>query len=219
MTIVQTNQIPLLAPKNPVENDPSEYELLAEEEHLLLEMKALWTESDELWERCRNQLEFGSFVSADYLAIYRELIQLQGQIDTVLEWGSGLGVVTIMASRLGFDAYGIEVEPVLVERSLELAEKYGPDAKFATGSFIPDEYEWNSEITSDSTRTDHDSRAAYDELDMDLRDFDLVYAYPWPDEHPFFMNILQTCGGVGSLFLSYDAREGALLTRVEPIEA
>ncbi len=198
-----------------MKNDLSECETLSEAEHLLREMKQLWTESDEIWERCRNQLEFGSFVSADYLAIYRELIQLQGQVETVLEWGSGLGVVTIMASRLGFDAYGIEVEPVLVERSFDLAEKYGPDAQFATGSFIPDEYEWDSEITSDSTRTDHDSRAAYDELDMELRDFDLVYAYPWPDEHPFFMNILRTCGREGSLFLSYDAREGTSLTRVE----
>lgn len=201
-----------------MKNDPSECETLSEAEHLLLEMKQLWTESDEIWDRCRDQLEFGSFVSADYLAIYRELVRLRGQVETVLEWGSGLGVVTIMASRLGFDAYGIEVEPVLVEHSLELAEKYGPNAQFATGSFIPDEYEWNSEITSDSTRTDHDSRAAYDELDMELRDFDLVYAYPWPDEHGFFMNILRTCGREGSLFLSYDAREGAAVTRVESRE-
>ena len=201
-----------------MQNELSERELLADEEHLLLEMKQLWTESDDLWERCRNKLEFGSFVSADYLAIYQELVQLQGQVETVLEWGSGLGVVTIMASRLGFDAHGIEVEPRLVEHSLLLAEKYGPDAQFATGSFIPDDYVWDNEMTSDSTRTDHDSRAAYDELDMELRDFDLVYAYPWPDEHPFFMNIMQTCGGEGSLFLCYDAREGTLLTRVEPIE-
>jgi len=200
-----------------VENDLSECELVAEQEHLLLEMKQLWTVSDEVWERCRSRLEFGSFVSADYLAIYRELVKLQGQVETVLEWGSGLGVVTIMASRLGFDAYGIEVEPVLVEHSLEFAEEYGPEAKFATGSFIPDEYEWDNEITSDSTRTDHDTRAAYEELDMELRDFDLIYAYPWPDEHPFFMNILRTCGRDGSLFLSYDAREGTALTRVEVI--
>jgi len=200
-----------------VKNNRSASEILGDEEFLLQEMKRLWTESDEIWERCRNQLEFGSFVSADYLAVYRELVQLQGQVETVVEWGSGLGVITIMASRLGFDAYGIEVEPVLVERSLELAEVYGPEAQFATGSFIPDEYEWNSEITSESTRTDHVSRAAYDELDMELRDFDLIYAYPWPDEHAFFMDILHTCGREGSLFLSYDAREGTVLTRVESL--
>ena len=98
----------LLALRNLVKKDRSECEVLSEAEHLLVEMKQLWTESDEIWERCRNQLEFGSFVSTDYLAIYRELIQLQGQVETVLEWGSGLGVVTIMASRLGFDAYRSE---------------------------------------------------------------------------------------------------------------
>jgi len=181
---------------------------------LLEEMRLLWSDADEIWDDCRNKLEFGGFVSADYLEIYNELVQLQGQIVTVLEWGSGLGVVTIMASRLGFEAYGIEVEPLLVERSQLLAEQYGPDAQFATGSFIPDDYQWNIEPAGNPSRTETDSRAAYDEIDMELRDFDLVYAYPWPDEHGLYLDIVCSCGGEHPLFLSYDAREGALLTRI-----
>ncbi len=184
-----------------------------ETDTLLLEMKSLWAESDAIWDQCREKLEFGGFVSADYLEIYHELVQLQGQVATVLEWGSGLGVVTIMASRLGFEAYGIEVEPLLVERSQAIAEKYGPEAQFAAGSFIPDHYQWDTEMVGNPSRTDFDTRAAYEDLDMELRDFDLVYAYPWPDEHALYLDIMRTCGGERSLFLSYDAREGATLSR------
>ncbi len=186
---------------------------------LLEEMRLLWSESDAIWDDCRDKLEFGGFVSADYLEIYKQLLQLQDQVVTVLEWGSGLGVVTIMASRLGMEAYGIEVEPLLVERSLQLAEQYAPDAQFATGSFIPDDYQWNLELAGNPSRTETDSRAAYDELDMELRDFDLVYAYPWPDEHGLYLDIMQTCGGENSLFLSYDAREGPTLTRSKANQA
>ena len=193
---------------NNLERDSS-----AEVDALLPEMKSLWDESDEIWEQCRDAPEFGGFVSADYLEIYRKLVPLQGRVTTILEWGSGLGVVTIMASRLGFKAYGIEVEPLLVERSLELAERHGPEARFAEGSFIPDDYAWNVEIVGAPTRTDCDSRAAYDELDMELRDFDLVYAYPWPDELSLYLDIMHTCGGEKSLFLSYDAREGTSFIR------
>ncbi len=182
---------------------------------LLEEMRELWSESDALWDECRNRLEFGGFVSADYLEIYKQLLPLQGKVATFLEWGSGLGVVAIMASRLGFEAYGIEVEPLLVEHAQRLAERYGCHAEFAEGSFIPDDYQWGIEEVGNPSRTNCDARAAYDDLDMELRDFDLVYAYPWPDEHGLYLDIMKTCGGHRSLFLTYDAREGTSLRQVQ----
>ncbi len=181
---------------------------------LLEEMRSLWKESDEIWNEFHDQEGFGGYVSADYVEVYESLLKLQGQVDTVLEWGSGLGVVTIMASRLGFQAYGIEVEPVLVEHSQELAERYGPDAQFAAGSFIPDDYQWGFELPGNPSRTETDSRAAYDELDMQPHDFDLIYAYPWPDEHGLYLDIIRNHGGENALFLCFDAREGVSLTRL-----
>ena len=181
---------------------------------LLLEMRSLWTESDALWEESHEQAEFGGFVSADYVEVYQALLELKDQVTTVLEWGSGLGVVAIMASRLGFESYGIEVEPGLVQHAEQLAEQYGPDTQFAAGSFIPDDYQWNIELPGTCTRSETDSRAAYHELDMQLHDFDLVYAYPWPDEHGLYLDILRNHSGENTLFLSYDAREGVSLTRI-----
>jgi len=186
----------------------------ATDDPLLEEMRELWSESDAVWEGCRNQLEFGGFVSADYVEIYKHLVELQGQVTNFLEWGSGLGVVAIMASRLGFESYGIEVEPLLIEHAQQLAESYGSEAEFAEGSFIPDDYQWGIEDVGNPSRTNFDARAGYDDLDMELRDFDLVYAYPWPDEHGLYFDIMRTCGGEQALFLTFDAREGVSLTRM-----
>jgi hypothetical protein len=132
---------------------------------------------------------------------------------SVLEWGSGLGIVTIMASRMGFEAYGIEAEPRLVTHAENLARTYGPDAQFAQGSFIPDDFAWNPADGDDVYRTVIDASSAYDQLDMELKDFDLVYAYPWPDEHTLYHNIMRNFGRKGAMLLTYDAREGMELVR------
>lgn len=175
--------------------------------------RSLWTEADEIWERAQDRRPFRAFVAADYQEVYQALVRLQGRLVTVLEWGSGLGVVTIMASNLGFEAYGIESEPHLVDWSRKLAEKYGPNAQFATGSFIPAEYEWSPEFADESFRTEVDVEPAYEDLDMELRDFDLVYAFPWPDEQALYHDIMRQRGGENGLLLTYDAREGIRLGR------
>jgi hypothetical protein len=185
---------------------------------LLRKMRTLWRQADKIWDECRNRLEFGSYVSADYLDVFVELEQFADQATTFLEWGSGLGVVTIMASRLGFEAYGIEVEPLLVKRAQDLALRFGPDAQFAEGSFIPDQYQWDYQLVGGAVRTETDSRDAYDQFDLQLPDFDLVYAYPWPEEFGLFLDIMRQCGGENALFLSYDTREGVTLTRLSELE-
>lgn len=180
---------------------------------LLKDLDQLFDEADAIWERSQDEPEFRSYVSADYRLICRSLMRLRGKAVTFLEWGSGLGVVTMMASRLGFEAYGIEIESLLVEHSRQLAQRFAPQAHFATGSFIPDEFQWLPEEDDVPERTTFDTPAAYGELDLELRDFDLVYAYPWPEEHALYRNIMRRCGGRHALFLSYDAREGVALNR------
>ncbi len=181
---------------------------------LLAEFGRLWSEADQLWETHQDEPAFCGYVSADYEAVYHSLVRLQGRVFNILEWGSGLGVVTIMASRLGFEAYGIESEPDLVRHAEDFARVYGPQARFSIGSFIPDEYQWDPASGDEIFRTVVDIPAAYSEFDMELRDFDLVYAYPWPDEHSLFRNIIRNFGRKESLLLSYDAREGMQLVRV-----
>jgi predicted O-methyltransferase YrrM len=192
-----------LEPDGPADGTP--------ESQLLTEMESLWLEAGAIWDRCEDCHEFRGFVAADYGQVFRALLSLRGKALTFLEFGSGLGVIAIMASRLGYRAYGIESESRLVGMSCELAEKYASDAQFATGNFIPQDYEWTAAHGDGDFRTVLDDLSGYDELDMELRDFDLIYAYPWPEEYPLYQDILRQCGGRNSLLLTYDVREGMLL--------
>ena len=58
-----------------------------------------------------RQHRFHPFVPADYDAVLQELISLRAPELRFLEWGSATGVITIMADLLGFEAYGIELDP------------------------------------------------------------------------------------------------------------
>ena len=175
----------------------------------------LWDEADQIWDKHQDTTAFGTYVSANFLAVYQTLAGLRGQVETVLEWGSGLGVVTIMASQMGFEAYGIEAEQELVTMSEGLAARHGSTAQFVTGSFIPDEFEWILADGDEAERTFVDVPAAYEEMDLELRDFDLIYAYPWPEEHRLYRNIVRTLGRSDALLLTYDGREGVELIRFD----
>lgn len=181
---------------------------------LLRSMQALWLEADKLWQVNENAPEFQGFVAADYEQVFQSLVALRDQVVTVLEWGSGLGVVAIMASRLGFEAHGIEAEPRLVDLSRDLASKYHARAEFWTGNFIPDAYRWDAECVDEDFRTALDLAAGYDDFELELRDFDLVYAYPWPTERAMYFDIMRKCGGSHALLMLYDAREGISVDRV-----
>lgn len=181
---------------------------------LVPEFALLWAEAQELWEQNHGNDAYQGYVSADFLAIYDLLARLRNRAFTFLEWGSGLGVITIMASRMGFDAYGIEAEEELVDHARGFAKKYGPDAQFAHGSFIPNDFEWDPD-KADVHRTAVDLAGGYDDLDMEIRDFDLVYAFPWPTEHPLFHKIMQDYCRDGALFLTFDANEGPHLVTID----
>ncbi len=179
---------------------------------LRAEFGALWDEAERVWDTHQNERAFERFVSADYLAVARALSELRGHGVTFLEWGSGLGVATIMASHMGFDAFGIETELELIDRAEELADTFRSSAQFAAGSFIPDSFRWDTIEGDESQRTVVDVADAYGDLDMELRDFDLVYAYPWPDEHGLYQKIMQQFASRNALLLCYDVREGMQVT-------
>ncbi len=185
-----------------------------EQDPLLEEFDKLWQEAHDLWEKHRLSPAFEGYVSGDYVALYHSLKGLRDQAWTFLEWGSGLGVLTIMASRMGFEAYGIETEATLIEHAEDLAHRYESDAKFAHGSFIPEEFDISFSDEYEINRTVIDMPSGYAAIDMELRDFDLVYGFPWPDEHDFFRTIMKKHGNRDALFLSYDARDEIEISRV-----
>lgn len=134
--------------------------------------------------------------------------------DAFCEWGSGLGVATMIAHLSGFRACGIEVEAELVNQSSELAADLGIDVTYFEGSFLPDEMDdARSESIADVENVDLDSPSAYPEMGKMIDDFDFIFAFPWPGEHFFFEEIFDRYAADGALLLTYDGRNGVNLQR------
>src|SRR5690348_17292600 len=89
-----------------------------------------------------RQKRFHPFVAADYDQVLRALLAVRAPGQRFVEWGSATGVITIMASLLGFDAYGIELDPSLGRIARELAARFNSSAVFVDGSFVPTGYRW-----------------------------------------------------------------------------
>ncbi|HVG45918.1 MAG TPA: hypothetical protein VM890_14350 [Longimicrobium sp.] len=183
---------------------------------LLDRLAALEAEGGEIWRRFDREVrrkEFHPFVPADYARMLQLLLALRAPGLRFLEWGSATGVITIMADLLGFEAYGIELDPELVEIARGLAERFGSGARFAAGSFIPAGYQWKPRTGDARTGTIGQGVSGYAQLGLALHDFDLVYAYPWDGEDPMMHDLLRARGRPGARLVLAGGAEGVRVYR------
>ena len=117
-------------------------------------------------------------------------------------------MITVLADLLGYEACGIELDPDLVESATQLAERFDSAAQFVCGSFVPPDYGDNPALESSDFLTTTDGAPAYEELGLDLEDFDLVYAFPWPDEEELLYDIVRCCARPGACMLTYHGTDG-----------
>jgi len=177
-------------------------------------LSRLLDEGDRTWEECRVRREnrYHLFIPSDHASVYDILRLLTDRASSFVELGSGGGVVTVMADLLGYDAYGIELEPWLVDRSIELAEEFGSNASFTEGSFVPPTYQEEVEHQSGDHLTPTAGARAYDELGLELDDFDLIFAYPWPGEEDWLDELVLRYARPEALLLIYDSSGGFRLS-------
>jgi hypothetical protein len=159
------------------------------------------------------------FVPCDFVAAWHTL---QAIVDGNLaagqmfcEWGSGFGVVACLASLIGFEAYGIEIEERLVDEARDLADAHGLPVEFALGSFIPDGSGrvLDEEYSAESFWLCDDTAPAYEELELWPDDFDVVFAYPWPNEETAIDRMFDQSAGTGSLLLTYSQLDDVRIKR------
>lgn len=196
-----------------------EVELVAGNEALPAEVAWLIADAQQRVETFSNEhaVTVPAFVPSDFEVVYRGLAAVAAQPLATgrrfLEWGSGIGVVTCLAERLGFDAAGIEIEPQLVEIARELAAEHKCDVQFVQGSFVPRGAEPRLEMPDDVAWLSTGGPDGYDELDAEPDEFDVVYAYPWPGEEQVIFDLFAESAGVGALLLTYHGQEGLRLQR------
>ena len=119
----------------------------------------------------------------------------------------------MLAAIRGMESVGIEIQEVLVDESSDLADELEIDAKFFAGSFIPRDVPSNLGFALDVRHVETDEGDVYDEIGLEMNDFDLFFAFPWPGEHEFFESIFDACAADGALLLTYRGREGMHLVR------
>ena len=164
----------------------------------------------ELWhDFCASRdSEFHRVIPAD-LPSAIEMLQEQRQYGhTFLELGSATGAITILADLIGFEAYGIEIEPALVEVAERFAHEVGSGATFVEGSFVPKEYRDEVSLLEADYMTPTEGADAYAEMGLEIADFDLVYVYPWPGEEEWLIEMLRRFGGERTRLMVYTVRDG-----------
>lgn len=158
-----------------------------------------------------------SFVPSDFSMVYGALRHVA---DTHLaagplfcEWGSGAGVVTCLAAMTGFDACGIEFETDLVDLSVRLARHYHLRAGFCHGNFIPHRGQKIAEQVSEFEWLAIGGPDPYDQMDLEINDFDVIFAYPWPGEERVIERLFDCFAADGALLMTYNGAEGIRLFR------
>lgn len=181
-------------------------------------------EVDERIERfMRNHPTWGSgFVPSDFVTVYHALRAMADSNLTtgrhLCEWGSGFGVVAMLAEMVGFQACGIEIDRDLVDEANGLADEFELTTEFVHGSFIPR----GSESCAEEAYADNDAGVVwlvtetddtYEELGLDPDDFDIIFAYPWPGEEDVIDRLFDRCASDGALLLTYGQYNSVRLQR------
>ena len=129
------------------------------------------------------------------------------------ELGSGFGVAALLASLRGMESVGIEIESYLVQQANDLAETLDLPAEFYCGSFVPHGISGIVELGSEVEHVEVHEDEVYEEIGLDMDDFDLFFAFPWPGEEHFFEAVFQEAAAVNALLLTYRGRDGMHLVR------
>lgn len=159
----------------------------------------------------------GAFVPCDFVMVYHALRAVQALRiapgDHVCEWGAGFGVVAGLAELLGFDACGIEVHRDLVDEAQSLLEDHHLAAEIAHGSLIPEDGDALVDELAQQAWLSTGERPGYDELGVEVEDFDLIFAFPWPGDEVLIDALFEEYAAVGALLLTYHGMNDMRLQR------
>lgn len=166
-----------------------------------------------------RRVRISGFVPSDFDRVYAALEAVSDQRfatgDVFCEWGSGFGVVAMLAAALEFQAYGIEIEQSLVDGARQLAEDFDLPVDFIVGSFVPHGGEHIAEQldTGEYAWLSTHADSAYAQLGMAPGDFDVIYAFPWPGEEDIILSLFEEFASVGALLLTFGQIEGVQVRR------
>jgi SAM-dependent methyltransferase len=181
----------------------SEAEIPAEVNRLLEGADALLQQYWDSWHR--RPIE--QYVACDFRDVYRAMSAIENQSlargNLFCEWGCGFGIVTAMAAQLGWEAIGIEAESFLVERARKFLASHAIAAEIWQGNFLPSGSERLARHQANHASLFHQVPNAYEDQDLQLDDFAIVFAYPWPGEDGFLKDVFRVYASDSALLLLF----------------
>ncbi|MEQ1828161.1 MAG: hypothetical protein ABL921_19535 [Pirellula sp.] len=158
------------------------------------------------WDQWHKQ-PIEQYVACDFRDVWRALFALTcnklARGNTFCEWGCGFGIVTGLASQLGWEAIGIEAEPFLVTQANKFLADNHLAGEILHGNFLPPGSERLARSQSNHASMFHQVECVYEKHDLALEDYALVFAYPWPGEHHFQQEVFRHFAGDGALLLMF----------------
>lgn len=172
-----------------------------------MDVRAFLREADRRIEKFRWENQLPAFVPSDYAEAYQVLQWLESSNLLTgrwfCEWGSGFGVVACLASMLEFEAWGIEIEGELVKAARSLADDFGLTAEFAQGSFIPAQGKKFAEAAGQCSWMSDVAGGGHEKLGFEPEDFDVIFAYPWPDEEAVTAELFERYARADAILITY----------------
>ena len=195
-----------------------EIDLQLDESPLPKQVKNFLTEAesriDKLFDTEKNRT-VPRFIPSNAELVYKHLSAIvSGDFclgNNYCEWGSGYGVGTCLASMLGFNSFGIEIEPSLVTASKALAKKTHIDVTIIESDYMPEGFECyegsgGAELIRPENYvygTNVHLDVSYEGMEINLDEVDLFFVYPWPGEQEFMLEFFQAIAADGALLLVY----------------
>ncbi|MEM9694507.1 MAG: methyltransferase domain-containing protein [Myxococcota bacterium] len=142
------------------------------------------------------------------------------------EWGCGLGVCACIAAQLGYQAYGIELDPRMAEMARRFADDLGIQVEILETSYIPEGYDSSSGIGGEILIKEEPmigldgrdaSRLRYEGMEPTVDEVDIFYAYPWPLEQDFIQELFDEVAGEGAILIVFH-KSNEILTFRKTIE-
>jgi len=164
---------------------------------------------DVFFEQGRHLKKMGFFPS-DYEMGYRMLRALRGDgaPPRMCEWGSGFAVIAGLAAILGYDVHAVEIDPRLNVAARSLLSDHDLRIDLLEGSFIPDDYARTEKISDLDTVTVMTGGEVWRDSDLEIEDFDVIFAYPWPSEEEQYCDIFGRFADYGAVLVTYSMTEG-----------
>ncbi|QDS96614.1 hypothetical protein FF011L_54260 [Roseimaritima multifibrata] len=154
----------------------------------------------------RESTDAEHFVASDHPLVYRTLDWIaETRLATgnrFIEWGCGFAVNACAAASLGWDVLAVEVEPKVVAEAAKMIAMWQQPVELLQGNFLPPNAERFSEDPY-LPSLGHSAESIYAKLDMQIDDFDIIFAYPWPGEHRFIDELFAVTAAPGALLVTF----------------